>query len=133
MSDLPIVLYIEDNPNSRKLVERVLTAYRFAVHTVPDGEAGFQFVEKQTPDLILLDINLPRIDGYTIARQLRQQEQLADTPIIALTANVMQQDRVKSLSAGCSGFIEKPINVDSLADEIRSYLNSTRTMLHGKQ
>lgn len=132
MSDLPIILYIEDNLNSRKLVERLLTAYRFAVHTVPDGEAGFQFVEKQTPDLILLDINLPRMDGYAIAKQMRQQEKLATTPIIALTANVMQQDRLKSLAAGCNGFIEKPINVDSLADEIRSYLNPTRKIPHGR-
>ena len=133
MSDFPIILYIEDNLNSRRLVERVLTAYHFVVHTVPDGEAGFQFLEKLTPDLILLDINLPRMDGYAIAKRLRQREQLATTPIIALTANVMQQDRVKSLAAGCNGFIEKPIDVDSLADEIRSYLNSTRNVSHGKE
>jgi two-component system cell cycle response regulator DivK len=72
-----------------------------------------------------MDINLPEVDGYTLAGQLRQQPELAEIPIVALTANVMKQDREKSLAAGCNGFIKKPIDVDELPEQIRYYLNMT--------
>jgi two-component system, cell cycle response regulator DivK len=122
MNDSPVILYIEDNPDNRMLVYRILSADGFIVHGVPDGPAGLDFVQKQTPDLILMDINLPKIDGYTMTARLKELEALADVPIIALTANVMKGDREKTIAAGCDGYIQKPVNVDRLADQVWSFL-----------
>jgi two-component system, cell cycle response regulator DivK len=122
MSDLQVILYIEDNPDNRLLVYRVLSAEGFIVHGVPDGPSGLDFVQKQVPDLILMDINLPHIDGYTMTAYLKEMEALAHIPIVALTANVMKGDREKTIAAGCDGYIQKPINVDRLADQIRAFL-----------
>lgn len=122
MSDAPVILYIEDNPDNRMLVYRILSADGFVVYGVPDGPAGLEFVEKQIPDLILMDINLPKIDGYTMTARLKEIDALTDVPIIALTANVMKGDREKTIAAGCDGYIQKPVNVDRLADQIWSFL-----------
>ena len=116
------ILYIEDNQDNRKLVKRVLQAAGFHVHGVADGPTGFEYLQTHTPDLILMDIHLPGTDGYTLTRQLRQSEQFAAVPIITLTANVTKEDEQKSQEAGANGFIHKPINVDSLPDQIRTYL-----------
>jgi two-component system, cell cycle response regulator DivK len=117
-----MILYVEDNSDNLKLVSRVLTAYGFNIHGVTDGQAAISFLEKHIPDLILVDINLPGIDGYTLTRQLRQMDRFTRTPIIALTANVMKADREKSIEAGCDGFIQKPIDIDRLPDQIRQFL-----------
>lgn len=119
----PTILYIEDNVDNFKLVRRVLGAEGFIVYGAGDGREAFVFLEQHTPDLILMDINLPHIDGYTLAGQLRQQQNLTTIPIVALTANVMKQAQEKSLAAGCNGFIKKPIDVDLLPDQLRSYLS----------
>jgi two-component system, cell cycle response regulator DivK len=125
--DALMILYIEDNSDNLKLISRVLTAYGFNIHGVTDGQAAFSFLEENTPDLILIDINLPGLDGYTITRQLRQMERFAHTPIIALTANVMKADRDKSIEAGCNGFIQKPVDVDALPGQIHHFLTQTST------
>jgi CheY-like chemotaxis protein len=117
------ILYIEDNQDNRKLVKRVLQAAGFTVHGVADGPSGFEYLRTQTPDLILMDIHLPGMDGYTMTRSLRQFQKFAHIPIITLTANVTKEDQQKSLEAGSNGFIQKPINVDSLPDQIRAYLS----------
>lgn len=122
MGTPPFILYVEDNPDNRKLVSRLLTAYNFEVHTVPDGQTSLNFVTNATPDLILMDINMPHMDGYTVIKQMRQLKHLQDTPIIALTANVMKGDREKSIKAGCNGYIQKPISVDTFPEQIRAYL-----------
>jgi len=121
MRDTPLILYIEDNYDNRKLVARVLNAAGFKVYGVSDGKTGLDFVEKQKPDLVLLDLNLPDIDGYSVASHIREQKHLT-LPIVALTASVMQSDVDKSFAVGCTGFIQKPINVDQLPDQIRSFL-----------
>lgn len=123
MSDKTSVLYVEDNVDNLKLVNRILHAAGFTFYGATNGREALAFLAKETPDLILMDINLPDIDGYTITRQLREQPALADTPIIALTANVMKADREKSMAAGCDGFIQKPISVDHLPQQILSFLN----------
>ena len=125
MSESPIILYIEDNFDNFKLVRRVLMVEGFEVHGAIDGHEAFVFLQQTTPDLILMDINLPQIDGYTLAGQIQQQSSYAHIPIIALTANVMKQDREKSIAAGCKGFIKKPIDVDLLPEQIQYYLNNT--------
>lgn len=122
MSDQPVILYIEDNPDNRMLVYRILRAEGFEVHSVPDGRSSLEFLEEKIPDLILMDINLPHIDGYTMTARLKQRSDLVDVPIIALTANVMKGDREKTFEAGCDGYLQKPIDVDQLGDQIRSFL-----------
>jgi two-component system cell cycle response regulator DivK len=122
VSSAPLILYIEDNNDNRKLVSRVLKAAGFTVHGVANAPAGFDFIRSQTPDLILVDIHLPDMDGYTMTARLREFKELTHTPIIALTANILKEDKEKCIAAGCSGFIQKPINVDRLPDQIRAYL-----------
>jgi two-component system, cell cycle response regulator DivK len=118
------VLYIEDNHDNRKLVKRILQAEGFEVHGAIDGPSGLEQALNHIPDLVLMDIHLPGIDGYTMTQQIRTIDRLAHVPIIALTANVTQEDQEKSRAAGCDGFIQKPINVDSLPGQIRAYLSS---------
>lgn len=117
------VLYIEDNHDNRKLVHRVLRAAGINVIGVVDGIEGLAFVEKETPDLILVDMQLPEIDGYTLTARLRKLPQLKDIPIVALTANVLKEDQDRSFAAGCTGFIDKPINVDLLPQQVQSYVS----------
>ncbi len=116
------ILYIEDNFENRILVKRVLEAEGYAVLEADDGPSGMQIAEQETPDLILMDINLPEIDGYEVTARLRQNPLLAHVPIVALTANVLKGDRERSLAAGCDGYIQKPIDVDLLPAQIAAFL-----------
>lgn len=122
----PLILYIEDNVSNRELVKRVLQVEGYEVLEAPDGLSGLRLAQQHTPDLILMDINLPEMDGYAVTATLRQIEALDQTPIVALTANVMRGDREKSLSAGCDGYIRKPIDIDALPTQIARYLAGER-------
>ncbi len=113
------ILYIEDNPENRLLVRRILEAEGYAVEEAEDGPSGLEAVRRNEPDLILLDINLPEMDGYELTSHLRQ---LTHNPIIALTANVMKGDRERTLAAGCDGYIQKPIDVDELPQQVETFL-----------
>jgi len=116
------ILYIEDNPENRLLVKRVLEVEGFKVIEAVSGLAGLKVAETSRPDLVLMDINLPEIDGYELTRRLKQMPHLARIPIIAMTANVMKGDREKTLAAGCDGYIQKPIDVDQLPVQIERFL-----------
>jgi two-component system cell cycle response regulator DivK len=116
------VLYVEDDPESRLLIRRVLQAEGFEVLEAKDAVDGLESATHQRPDLILIDINLPEVDGLTLARQIRNVPDLATTPILAITANVMRGDRERSLGAGCDGYIQKPIDIDTLPRQIAGYL-----------
>ncbi len=118
------VLYIEDDQQNRVLVRRVLEASGFTVIEAENGTVGLQLAQELLPDLILLDINLPEISGYEVTSRLKALEALAHVPIVAMTANVMKGDREKTLAAGCDGYIEKPIDVDLLPDQINQFLSS---------
>ena len=120
------VLYIEDNVESRTLVKRVLEVEGYVMLEADDGIDGLRAVREETPDLILIDINLPEIDGYEITTRLRQMEDLNNIPIVALTANVLKGDRERSLDAGCDGYIQKPIDVDLLPAQIAAFLRQAR-------
>lgn len=123
----PLILYIEDNPDNRKLVLKVLTAAGFNVHAVADGLAGLDFVDQRQPDLVLMDISMPHMDGYQVTQLLRQKSNMADIPIIALTAHAMKGDEEKSLDAGCTGYIRKPIDIDRFPAEVTAYLDHAHT------
>ncbi|RLC66640.1 MAG: response regulator [Chloroflexi bacterium] len=120
------VLYIEDEPGNRMLVRRILEAEGFSVLEAMDGLAGLKIATEMRPDLILLDINLPEIDGYDLAKRFRDTPGLRETPILAVTANVMHGDRERTLAAGCDGYIQKPIDVDLLPDQVRAALKKGR-------
>lgn len=122
MADAAKILYVEDNPENRLLVRRILQADGFTVLEADDAGQALKILETHLPDLILMDINMPDIDGYTLTSRLKSLPQLGNVPIIALTANVMKGDRERSLEAGCDGYIQKPIDVDSLPMQINRFL-----------
>ncbi|MBL8096933.1 MAG: response regulator [Anaerolineales bacterium] len=119
------ILYIEDNPDNRILVSRVLQAEGYAVTLANDGPSGLVAARQRRPDLVLMDINLPEVDGYAMTELFRATPGLNVIPIVALTANVMKGDRERSLAAGCNGYIQKPIDVDTLPTQIAEYLART--------
>jgi two-component system cell cycle response regulator DivK len=121
----PKVLYIEDNEFNRVLVKRVLTVEDMEVIEASDGAKGLELALAHHPDLILVDINLPDIDGYELTLRIKGLGELRDIPIVALTANVMKGDKEKTLDAGCDGYIQKPVDVDRLPDQVRSFMKGT--------
>ncbi len=120
------ILCIEDSPDNRLLVRRILEAEGYRFLEADDAHSALQLIAAQTPDLILMDINMPDIDGYTLTARLRAMPGLQHTPILALTANVMKGDRERSLDAGCDGYIQKPIDVDNLPVQINHFLKVKR-------
>jgi len=120
------ILYIEDNPESRLLVRRILQAEGYHVLEAESAMRATEVVKNHRPDLILMDINLPEIDGYTLTTQFKSHPSLRDVPIVALTANVMKGDRERTLAVGCDGYIQKPIDVDLLPAQIAVYLRHPR-------
>ncbi len=116
------ILYVEDNFENRILIKRVLESEGFTVVEAENGLAGIASAESAKPDLILMDINLPDIDGYECAARIRRNGSLTYTPIVALTANVMEGDRQKALDAGLDGYIPKPVDIDLLPRQIADHL-----------
>lgn len=116
------ILYVEDNPENRLLVKRILQAEGYQVIEAEDATRAIEAIQDFVPHLILMDINMPDIDGYTLTTRLRGNHLLSQTPIVALTANVMKGDRERSLEAGCDGYIQKPIDVDLLPGQIERFL-----------
>lgn len=112
------VLLIEDNAQNRYLATFLLEHSGYRVVAAVDGPEGIRKALELLPDLILLDIQLPAMDGYAVARALREMPALQRTPIVAVTSYAMVGDREKSLEAGCNGYIEKPINPDTFVAEI---------------
>jgi len=117
------ILYIEDTFDNRILIKRILEASGYIVDEAPDGLTGIQIALRSRPDLVLIDINLPDIDGYEVTARLRQMEGFERVPIVALTANVLEGDRERSLDSGCDGYIPKPVDVDELPNQIAEFLN----------
>ncbi|RPI92532.1 MAG: response regulator [Chloroflexi bacterium] len=122
----PRVLYIEDSIDNLVLVRRVLRAAGFELLEATSAREGILAAEQHMPDLILMDINMPEMDGLTATAQLRQNAELEHIPIIALTANLMHNVLEKALHAGCDGYIAKPITVDDLPKQVMSFLQNGR-------
>jgi two-component system cell cycle response regulator DivK len=118
------ILLIEDNEQNRYLATFLLERHGFNVVPAVDGLRGIEMARTLRPDLILLDIQLPAMDGYAVARALRTIDTLRATPIIAVTSYAMVGDREKALAAGCTGYIEKPINPETFVAEIERLGNS---------
>jgi len=117
-----IVFYIEDNIDNRTLIRRILTAEGYQVVEAGNAREALETLKTTHPNLILMDINMPEVDGYTLTAQIRGIDGFESVPIVALTANVMRGDRERSLEAGCDGYIQKPIDIDLLPQQIERYL-----------
>ncbi len=116
------ILVIEDNPDNLLLVKMLLGPLQVDLHTVTDGPAGIRAVQEAPYDLILLDIQLPGMDGYQVAKALRALPQTASTPIVAVTSYAMAGDRERALLEGFTEYLEKPLNPDTFSSTIHAYL-----------
>jgi len=120
------ILYIEDNRENRMLVRAILEAEGYSIVDAEDGLAGIEAAIREEPSLILLDVNLPAIDGYEVVAVIKSFPAFANTPVIALTAYAMEGDRQRTLVAGCDGYIQKPIDVDAFPKQVEEFLHGKR-------
>jgi CheY-like chemotaxis protein len=118
----PTLLVIEDNEQNLYLMRYLLEKSGFSVVAAPDGQRGIDLASRVRPDLILLDIQLPLMDGYAVAAAIRRDPALAATPIIAVTSYAMPGDREKCLEAGATDYMEKPIDPSALVERVRRHL-----------
>jgi len=116
------ILIVEDNEMNLKLIRTVLKAKGFVLAEARDGEEALKIVVAERPDIILIDIQIPKVDGLEVTRRIRAMDDLKDKQIIAITAHAMEGDRNKILEAGCDGYIAKPINTRTFIDEIEAIL-----------
>ncbi len=116
------ILIVDDNQDSRELAVKVLKNRGYQMIEASDGEEALEKALAEKPDLILMDISIPKINGYEVTKRLKSQADFKATPVIALTAHAMKGDKEKALEAGCDGYISKPINVHELPDQIKSYM-----------
>ena len=117
-----LILYVEDNVDNRTLIRRILMAEGYELVEAENATSAMEKIKEIKPDLILMDINMPDVDGYTLTARIRTVPGYESVPIVALTANVMRGDREKSLEAGCDGYIQKPIDIDSLPQQVERFM-----------
>ena len=120
------ILYVEDDPASAALVRRLLESEGYQVAHAADGLTAIEVARRNSPDLILMDINIGGLDGHEVTTRLRSIKELEQVPIVAVTAATLDGDRERALIAGCTGYISKPIDVDLFPDQVRSFLEGKR-------
>mgnify|MGYP005849846659 CR=1 FL=1 len=116
------ILYIEDNPQNMRLVRKMLKLGGYDMIEATDGLTGVAVAARERPDLILMDINLPDIDGLEATARLKAAPDMAHIPVIALTANAMHGDRERFIAAGCDGYLAKPVTKTELLNTVAHYL-----------
>jgi CheY-like chemotaxis protein len=116
------ILIIEDNEQNMYMLSFLLRSENYVVIQAFSGKDGIIEAQNNRPDIILLDIQLPEMDGYEVAEKLREIEELKETPIIAVTSYAMPGDKEKVMAAGATGYIEKPINPDTFISQMNSFL-----------
>jgi two-component system cell cycle response regulator DivK len=116
------ILVVDDNQDSRELVVKVLKNKGYEMIEAVDGEEAIEKAIAERPNLILLDISIPKLNGYEVTQKLKDMEEFENIPIVALTAHAMKGDRKKALEAGCEGYITKPINVRELPAQVKSFI-----------
>jgi CheY-like chemotaxis protein len=119
---MPKILLVEDNEMNRDMLSRRLVRNGFDVIMAVNGQEGVELAASQTPDLILMDMSLPVLDGWDATRQLKADPATAGIPVIALTAHAMESDREKALAAGCDDFDTKPIDLPRLLEKMKALL-----------
>jgi signal transduction histidine kinase len=130
---MSLILYVEDDPVARLLVQRVLKAEGHEVLEAEGGLSGIDVARQQRPDLILMDINIPDMNGYACATRLKSLPETHNIPIIALTANIIEGDRERALATGCDGYIAKPIDVDTLPGQVAAFLRGKRERVEAEE
>jgi len=120
------ILVVEDNPLNLKLVRDVLTAFEYEVVEAHTGEEGVELAGTCSPDLVLMDLQLPGIDGYEALRLLRQDPRLGSVPVVAVTAFAMKEDRERTAREGFDGYLGKPISVRALPEQVSQFLSNGR-------
>ena len=126
--DKGTILYVEDNPDNRTLVRRILLSEDYKLLEATNAHEALDILTTTRPDLILMDINMPDMDGYTLTAKIKVIPGFERVPILALTANVMRGDREKTIEAGCDGYIQKPLDLDLLVKEIERFLSRSRNV-----
>jgi two-component system cell cycle response regulator DivK len=122
MSEMPTILHIEDNFENRLLVRRILQFEGYDVVEAESAREAMELLPECHPALILLDINMPEVDGYTLATRLKSIPEYKHIPMLAITANALRGDKERSFQAGCDGYIEKPIDMDVLIEMVAYYI-----------
>ena len=118
------ILIVEDNLLNRKLVEAILKPLGYRLLTAVDGKEGIEVATRERPDLILMDLQLPKVNGYDATEVLKSQPETAHITIVALTANAMADERERAMAAGCDGYITKPVDTRTFPGQVREYLDS---------
>lgn len=116
------ILYVEDNFQNKRLVKKILGARGYEILEADDGLTGVEMALQETPDLILMDISLPGIDGVEATQRIKAHNETANIPVVALTANAMRGDRERFIAAGCDDYLPKPISTSELIEMLRKYL-----------
>ena len=116
------VLVVEDNPDNRTLIVDILLSLNYKVLVAPNGFECLRLLQSSRPDLILMDLSLPKLDGWEATRRIKSDPDLSSIPIIALTAHAMLGDREKALEAGCDSYISKPVDLRELTSKLHHYL-----------
>ena len=122
--DGAIILMIEDNALNRKLVETILRPCGYCLLIAVDGQEGIEIATREQPDLILMDMGMPKVSGYEATKTLKSQPETAHITIVALTSHAMEDERERALRAGCDGYITKPIDTRAFPGQVRQYLDS---------
>ena len=123
---MPKILIVEDNEPNRQMLARRLEHRGFAVVTAPDGEGGYSLARTEAPDLILMDISLPGMDGWQVIELLKSEASTRDIPLIILTAHALVDDRSKAVAVGCDDYFSKPADFQRLLDVIGRLLTEKR-------
>ncbi|OIP74243.1 MAG: response regulator [Oscillatoriales cyanobacterium CG2_30_44_21] len=121
----PLILVVEDAPDNQVLVEQVFQDSGYQVTCIQDGQAALNWLETNQPDLILLDLSLPEIDGWEVARQLKACDRTAKIPIVAVTAHAMKGDKEAAIASGCDDYLTKPLDIDLLEACVKQWLAKT--------
>lgn len=116
------ILIVEDNENNMYLISFILKKGGYEIIQAWSGEEGVELAKKERPDLIVMDIMLPGIDGYEATKRIRETDDAKEIPVVALTSYAMVGDREKAFAAGCAGYIEKPLDPEKILEEIGKYL-----------
>lgn len=122
MENTKTILIVEDNEDNLMVYRTILEHVGYAVIEARDGEEGIARAREEHPDLILMDISIPRIDGWEATRRLKKNEETRDIPIIALTAHALEEDREKALRVGCDGYLAKPVEPRRVVEEVKRYV-----------
>jgi CheY-like chemotaxis protein len=127
-----LILLVDDNPINLKLASEVLMAGGYSTVTAADAEQARELLNTQLPDLILMDIALPGMDGLSLTKLLKTEPRLRHVPVVALTAYAMRGDDLKALAAGCDGYISKPIDTRILVEQVAAIIVKSRMRNHAR-